>query len=885
MSQLETPPTRPRRGFLMPRPTLPCYSSPENTEFHPVFKQAVKELLTAKGLTRAISIQGQFPSPTGPIDFVLLDSTTNKVILPIEIKRTQSSVRGQGRRQARDYWSNLGSQCQTPYYSVSNLELTELFRHDPARPRTSAQRIKLTHAQAGTLGITSENDFYTNLIACISEILDIISGSQTFSYATGLTQFQTNIESAVNNLTKWHQIFIPTCFEYIRGASSGNTNLRALTTGWRQADFYRSTPTRLIQLGKHVDFEHIFSDPVPIPCDPESFQYSVLLEAYESGKVLGNGDDIAELVNEALAPSGRGIVETDAELAQLMGIVAKAALSRELEASEKVMDPGSGSGRLLTALPNTAFPSLSPNQVWANEKEVRFAESLSLRLGLAFSQVISPTNAPKITISGIEQVDKSEFANVKLVVMNPPFMSGVQSASIKEKFLDRISAISGSPSYINDGQIALEALFLELVWNLVDNGTVIATIFPIQHLYRLSAEVAKLRQFLATQFALSHIVVYPSRGIFEGVTKQTVLLVGKKGNSDANVNFLEVQKQVGDIDFSHLYSGLMSGLSSPTHGVSATPLSREHLISSATDGWKSVIGAGQRVRSFINTYLSTYSTLKTLPSSCIRRGTVGNGGNTKLSVFNFHSPRYPGVTSQIPHSWLRPVLNTTDSMPRVLTPTNAPEMSFMPPLSAYQSGTADAQILRHIVDTYLAIPQTSNGVQARHVHSQDKVIRKLKSDQKNFGGGWVLIQRASRTKGEIGILEHEGILLSTNVPMVHLETPRERKLLASWLLSTFGQIQFEFYGTPQEGMRKLEMKSIKQVAYPNFSGIPTHIESALIGNLDSEPAINFSNIISRPSDLLWAEIVDPTNPSDCLNKALLLLQEIVDERRGFGNST
>ena len=41
------------------------------------------------------------------------------------------------------------------------------------------------------------------------------------------------------------------------------------------------------------------------------------------------------------------------------------------------------------------------------------------------------------------------------------------------------------------------------------------------------------------------------------------------------------------------------------------------------------------------------------------------------------------------------------------------------------------------------------------------------------------------------MLECTGVLLSTNVLMARLPTISERKLLASWLLSVFGQIQFE----------------------------------------------------------------------------------------------
>jgi len=865
----------------MSRPSLPSYTSPENSTFHPVFKWAMKEALTAKGLTEIISIRGQYPSPTGPIDFVLLDNSTKKVILPIEIKRTQSDVRGQGRRQARDYWTNLGTNCQTLFYYVTNLELTELFRHDTARPRTSAQRLQLDTSIAGELGTTPEDDFYLGLIRCLQKVLDIVLGHLPHVYFTGLSQFQGHVESAVDDHDRWHKIFIPACFEYIRGAATGVRNLKSLTEGWKTASFYSSTPDRLNQLGRNVDFGLVFCDPAPDSGDPAAFMSAVLVEAYESGKALGKGDDIAELVNEVLKPKGPGIVETDTELAQLLGIAARASLGRDLLPSEEVFDPGSGSGRLLTALPVVAFPFLSPCQVRANEVEPLFAESLSLRLGLTFAQVITPGNAPIVTIAGIESIDPSELEKVRVVVMNPPFLSGIQATNIKGQFANRIKKVSGKTSELNDGQIALEALFLELVWNLVQDGTVIATVFPVQHLHRLSEEVAMLRKFLLQKFVLTYIVFYPSRGVFEGVTKQTILLVGRKGCSNNSVSLVEVQKQVSNVDFAELAINLTAGSAQPTHGVSVTTVSRSTLMNSATEGWKSVLGAGARANIFLQVFMAHYSRFANLPRDNVRRGTVGGQGNTQLTVFNEAMPRYPSVVALIPQNWRRPILNTTENMPRVLTFANAPETTIFPPSEAFDPGTVENNTLRRIVVEYRAKLKPSAGVQVKRTKGSDEIIKNLRANQIDFGAGWVLIQRASRTKGEIGLLEHHGVLLSTNVLMVKLVGLRERMLLTSWLLSIFGQLQLELFSTPQEGMRKLELGGIRKMAYPDFSLISPDVCAKLEENFPIEPAIMFANIVARPSDLLWASIVNPSDPTDCLNRALVLFQDMVDERRGF----
>lgn len=923
----------------MSRPNLPKHTDPENNYFHPVFKAAAEEAIFSKGLAGQISVKAQYHSPTGPIDLVLFNNNTNRVLLPIEIKRTQSSVRGGGRRQARDYWQNLGAGCESQYYCVTNLELVELFRYDAAKPRTSAQRIELTNPINGYLGSTPKSAFYDQLKATIEEILDTVKGVVAFKYVTGgLTEFQANLEAKTSDPDGWHKLFIPVCFEYIRGAATQIAQLQAQADGWKSASIYKATPNRLIQLGNSIDFSHIFSEPGTDQNDTVAFANTVIKEAFEAGKALGKGDDIAELVNELLStPSAPGIVETDTELAQLLAVVAKDALGRELLQNEEAFDPASGSGRLLTALPLTAFPSLGPSQVKANEKEKLFAEALSLRLGLAFGAVLSPTNAPAITISGIESIVPSYLKNVRLVVMNPPYLSGVQAAGIKGLFTNRIKAISGSDALLDIGQAALEILFLELVWHLVPDETVIATVFPSQHLTRLSDEVVALRRFLTNNLALTHIVIYPRQGLFESVIKQTVLLVGKKGNPlpGQHIKVVEVQTNVGDIDLGELLANLLAGSHQPTHGVVVREVLRSELYKSASEGWRRVLGAGVRANSFIKTHMAQSSTVRNLGDN-VRRGVLGGSGNTALTVFSKTKPQYKSVVALIPQSWLRPVLNTTESMPRLLTPDNAPETSFMPPPSAYVDGTADNATLQKIIHEYLRVNQPRAGSQAKAKKTPQTIQRNLKSNQKEFGAGWVLIQRASRTKGEICLLEvpeirlhadkqfsggryplppadeglypflpqagerpemrereaqyntlniaHPHILLSTNVFMVRLPTELERKLFASWMLSVFGQIQLELVSAGQEGMRKLEIEAIKHVRFPDFSVIPKNIETALLANLPNEPAHSFDAIRQRPSDQLWAEVVAPSSPTLCLAQALILFQELVDERKGFGNS-
>ncbi len=867
----------------MNRPSLPTYLDSENDFFHPVFKKASEEALISKGLYNEIQVKGQYPSPTGPIDFVFYSIKTKKVLLPIEIKRTQSSARGPGRRQARDYWSNLGLMCQTKFYCVSNLEITELFRFDRNKPRTLSQKIKLDNSNVGSLIGADEDLFYNKLVKCIEEILDIVLEMRGYVYNSGLTQFQTLMEASVGDPLKWHKNFIPASFEYIRGASKNSDNLKSYTLRWKDATFYNDNPGRLITLGEKINFSHIFTPPIPdVNADSLAFQQQVLSEVFDCGRLYGAGDDIAEIVNNMLAPKGLGIVETDMELAQLVSIFGKVSLGRALNSDEIVLDPGSGSGRLLTALPMLSFPSISPSQLWANEIEQQFSESLSLRLGLAFQQVISPHNTAKITISPIEDISKEDVSNVALVVMNPPFISGVQSNLKKIPFVKKIEQLSGQKSILNHGQVALEILFLELVWALVKEGTAIVSVFPAQHLYRTSVEAQKFREFLVENFSLSHIVIYPNKGIFENVIKQTVLIVGQKNIISKNIKIVELQKQLSDIDLSELLAGLTVNECDTISGVNVHIIERQVLSASAEGGWRDLIG-GKRASTFFCEYFDDCKKIADLPRGYVRRGTIGNGGNTKLTVFNSSKPHFPEIVKLIPSEWLMPVLNTTENMPRILTKINAPQMSFLPPPEAYIEGTNESSRLNNIISSYIEIPVVNNNKQSKRAQSAEEVRVRLKRDQKEFGDGWVLIQRASRIKGDVSILEDKGVLLSTNVPMVKMNTREERVLFASWMLSIFGQLQLEYYSTPQEGMRKLEMNSINKLCYPDFSCINSSVKQKLLALFEDTPAKEFSNLLLTESDYIWSEIIYPADPDTCVGNALDIFSELIDERRGFGS--
>ncbi len=865
-------------------PEIPKYTDDEVTCFHPVFESAAKEAIKAMNLHDVIDIKHHFPTASGPVDFVFLRIRTNKVILPVEIKRTQSGMRGAGRRQARDYYNNLGNMMETRYYAVTNLEAFELFKDHNSRQKTSSQQVHLTFKNIGTLG--EQNDlFRQNIVLAISEILEIAL-NDSGKYQEEFVKFQQELDACKTDKNRWHQYFIPVSFEYIRGVSEVVPSLKKQITsiGWKAADTYKHSPDRLIDYGSRINFNNIFCQPVPPVNDPKCFNSAILSEAYMSGKNSGAGDDIAELVVELFdTPTGQGIVQTDPELAGILAVAARDSLGKKLDQDKVVFDPGAATGRLITAL-NVAFPEIQPSQVWANDIDWHFVEPLALRIGLSHSSCLSPTNSPRITFENICNIAPEDLLNVGVIVMNPPYISGINSVVERKNFSNRIKQISNAESILNIGQAALELVFLELTWRLSPKDCVVATVFPIQHLTRIGKEAKAFRNFLVHDLKLTHIVTYPRQGIFESVIKQTVLLIGKKNKSSNTVKFIDIQIAVSEIDTRKLLSHLVDDEDNGIRGLCINQISDDLLNENISVGWKNIIGVGNKAIRFIQDNFYNFSEIDKTKNCKVHRGKMGNKGHTQLVAMDFSKPKFPQLLSLIPNEWRVPAVNTADKLDIVFNSQKPPNISFVPPDNAYSTGTPESDTLDKIISAYLPFHELKAKSTKQKVNKKsiNGIKSDLKSDLKLQTKGFVLIPRGARKEGKISIVEGSDIIVSTNFIIIEFEDVIYRQLFASWMLSIFGQMQLEVLSTPQEGMRKLEKSSIQKVRLPDFASISKTDVDKLVAALKIDQPIDLVTPKIRKTDEYWAEILSPKNSQNFLQSTLDIFQELLDERNSLG---
>ena len=846
-------------------PRIPSYSDSENSVFHPVFKFALEFVLRERNI-KDIEVIQQFPTASGPVDLVLRRKSTRKIIFPIEIKRTQSDVRGIGRRQGRDYQHNIASFSETSFYCVSNLELTEFFVADIHRQTTISQQIKLDTNQNALLDNEQDEQIKNNLLMVINEIFDIVFAEKRFSFVTGLTNLECSLRNINVGSEYWHKIILPFCYEYIRGT----VRLESKTSCWRPASSFMARPQKLIELGGKIDFKHIFAPPLS---QPDQFQTEILEDAYNSGKAFGDGDDFSALIDEILFDPQRGVVETDFDLARLLAIAAKHETQDWNNDDDIILDPCAGSGRLLAAMIKEVFPSIEPANIMAVEQEKRFSEVLSLRLGLQLGNNLSPEHSPNIKICPFEEIEPKQLTNVKIALVNPPFMSGVYSAKIKNRILERINSLTGKPSIVGNGQIGYEAIFMELLWHMLPEGCTISFIFPYQVISRISREITKLRRFLIDQLSISTIILYPRDRIFKKVVKKTAIFVGRKGITSKNIRIIDIQIPVPDVNFMSFKAHLDDSNIS-CYGVKDSIIPREKMVESVNNGWHQRIGVGAKVVELLNSIIKDGKNIVDY-SDDIRRGTMGNSGNTALTVM---SPEK--VFPHVPETWISGAINNAKKLPVIITRDNAPNLSFIPPEEVQNINSQQYKELINIVNKYI---EEADGVfstkkQKTNQKSLDIIIKDILRDQKNPVNKAILIPRACRRDAKLSIIDKDKILVSTNFIIISVKDDKKRGLIGSWLKSIFGQLQLELFSTSQEGMRKLEESTIKCVSIPNLESIDKDKQQQLVKLFSTEPFLDLSNINPRSSDKIWAEILDNNSSKELLERVVSMLQEEYDNR-------
>ena len=879
------------------------YSRDEVRYYHPLCEAALNRALAMCGLDGRYEVAHHEMTGTLEMDFVVKNRVTGNYLCVVEVKRTPASVKSMRYQyQAQSYVVNSFVRMEQPFFVVTNLEYSCAFRYDTSKKSVASQMLAPGLVKNGLFSDAADaSQFSGRLSRHFSGLLEKFAAGH-YEYMSTTQRFEGFLSQAVLDGKAWKSGLAQLLYEYIRGAYEGSGRPSAL----RPVVSFRGNTSLVCHSGQRAGFERIFDS------DREKFypKYSLspdfLQEMYDLGKQDVSGEIAANMIFDA-ATQGNvhgGDVATDPELADMVAVLVKCALQE----NGLICDPAAGSGSLLCGVARGL--GVGPDRLWANDVNPKVSELLALKCGLltpvaaAIPGVSAPADdgVPKagagavstamhnetamapapaaITTMDVAAIPRERFENVRVVVMNPPFLSGVHSTAEKKPLTERILALTGEPSVFENGQAGLECVFVELICALAREGCVCACILPKTHLGARGKAAVAFRRLLLERFGLQYVFDYPRDGLFEKVVKDTCVVVGTIGQPQAAVKFISSALKISEIDGKALEQqlnagGAQDGFFSLMYGVDARSVPWSQLKQGIENGWNMVSSEFEEVAGFIDQNFGHCPDLVRLGSiddfgDRFKRGKNNNEGAKELLFIDLNEELYREASPVI--KGLAPGMVNADQANRSMD-VGGGYCHFLK-----TEGMSEDDVER-IVRAYAA-RQNTGKKQAKKVKSPGELLALLKKEQNYAFSPWhVLIPRAIRRYAQIYYISRE-TYVSTNFFCLNMENEKNTIVAATWMTTVFYQLLCEFYQKDQEGARKMERRQLADTFIPDSTGISDEAYARLKDALPGIHFLDFNEIAPREIDEIWSEILWKENGAAMLDEALLFLERLVARRRG-----
>lgn len=850
------------------------YTDSEVNCFHPICESALNIALHKIGKDTQYKVLHHQRTGNLEMDYVIQNISTGKYLCVVEVKRTPADVRSTRYQfQTMSYVQMNTEQSEQPYYILTNLEYALAFRYDATKPKVFQQILEPGLSHIGNFNQIKKDDFIENLAEYFKDNLNNYINDSHY-YLVTLENFAHHMEQIKNNSKQWKTTLAVFLYEYIRGAFS-SVNRKEL----KDVRLFQNNIAQICEEALHVNFKDIFNYSEGLFEKNVTIDNTTLKDLYNFGNQNVNGDIIVGILHSIVSAGHEhdGEVPTDLELARIVAELAKYS-SGELLETDIICDPAAGSGNLISAVIPTY--NIQPKQIIVNDINKKLLELLSLRLGLNYAKIINPENSPTIYNHGLADIDTVIFDNVKVIVMNPPFSAGINCKDHKIELYDRIENLTNKKAITKIGQMPLEVVFLELLIELLRPGTTICCVFPSNHLLGRGDETKIIRKLLLEQFGLHLIFTYPRDEIFDDVTKDTCIIVGKAKTLSKNIKIISSYDKIPNIDISMFSNMLKNNVDlqpnkdefiSMMPGIVIKHATLNELAKKIDDGWRILNSEIIESINFIDKIFTNTDQFVEFgnlneQNYKIKRGTVGNKGGSDILFFDSRADLYEQFIEQkvILSSGMR---NAT--------------------LDCFEIGTGDSkflnifenteELINNIIDVYSSLP-SKKGKQQRFQKTNQELKELLTIASKDkFPANSVLIPRAIRATGKI-YLARESIFVSTNFVVCSLPTLDEAILLSTWMNTIFYQLICEVSSKNQEGMRKMEERDIKKTYVPNFKQIRHETLEKLSSAYHAISFLNLVNPVIRDIDIIWANELFGENANELLNESKRLLTYLVNRR-------
>lgn len=842
------------------------YSDSEVANFHPVCETALNRALALLGKNTQYRVLHHQYTGTLEMDFVIQNILTGKYFCVIEVKRTPADIHSaRYQYQALSYVQMNANVNEEPFYILTNLEYAFSFRYDSTRPRVFQQILKPGLFHIDDFSTSTEESFLENLSEFFKTLLSEFFNNN-YEYSVTLEEFATHMEHIKNNSKQWKSHLAVLLYEYIRGAFAFlHRNVL------HDIRIFGNDVSRICEEAAAINFKDIFNYSENKFEPHYNISNSMLSNLYDLGNQNVSGDSVSAILHQIVSFGHEhdGEVPTDLELGRFVAILAKHSYG-ELSETDLVCDPAAGSGNLISSA--VEILHLTPNQIVANDYNSKLLELLSLRLGLNFARTVNRQNSPSIYNNNVVDLTKDFFDDIKILIMNPPFVAGINCVTRKGDFYSAINSLTHGNIKTNVGQMPLEAVFLELITLLVNPGTTIACVFPKTHLLARGAEACVIRKLLIDNLGLNTIFTYPGTGIFDDVTKDTCVLVGKAMQPTETIKVISSYDSIPNLDV-HRFEQILNEEYSSTFvpkmpGVVGRIISKSELINSINDGWRALNSEMVETVTFVKEKFENSTQFERLDNFSfeIKRGGAGNSGGSDLMFISSSCELFEQYSAQLG--------NVKVGM------RNAKHGTFCVgdgDSKFLDSSAVDADLLEQIVETYLNLP-VREGKQQRKDKTAEQLIQLLNRESRNvFKKNSVLIPRGIRKEGKIYLAESD-VFVSTNFVVCTTTSEDTALLLSTWMSTIFYQLICEVSSKDQEGMRKMEIADISATWVPNLSNISTDTIERLRVEKSSIQFLNLKAPEIREVDKIWASELFGEDANLILEQSKRLLAFIASRR-------
>lgn len=895
------------------------------------------------------------PNSTIIPDFAIRLKANQQYVFICEVKRTERDVESQRyQNQTRSYVIEYGSYWAggyPKYYCITNIERLILFadRNGPlatcvlkGNPRQHTKfdgRTRDASAAVSDLQQTFEQilplvfnrtipDWDNNWAPIIESFYNnYIAVKNTLGYpdaiSTELTLYELFRLLAYAYLRDYYTKNRNPNAAYFRNYPQSNLPLDQFTSS------LRNNYDKIIQL----DFRQIFSNHpnqnqrlFPENLSANYLQYFKdliqSLAQYSPAAVADNSSPsyvfnlLTSKIYEKLELHSKGKVMSDAELSNLLATLC-------IDADDaKVLDPGCGDGALLDA----AYDQISLLASTANSVKTH-NQILSQIDGIEVDPFLSQLAAFRLLSKNLIQTNNTTQANVLIgdvfknlragqydtVLMNPPFLRNDNhvapiTTADKTRMLTAIQATGISNFVLLARQPNLYYYFTNYSWHYLKNNGKAGLILMTKFLNNEDGE--HLKSFILDK--VEAIITYP-RKYFKEFVVTTAIVILKKGNNSPNVSFLRITDENMLLTPESIRQLLNLGQDSITGSYKLRSIPRSSLVPS--ENWTNYLNEEKYDRFLSLPFLNP---IKYHFADVSRGGAESSGGSKIIfPLQTVNTSQYYGWGSPLSAAQKKAgVARTRINFSPLLDVRIGPGIQNNFTRRSYFLSIQDLNLEKAFHFPSLTDRTQPNGLPVSF-HSDFGLVQLYDEGTNAFGlEKWrrivnnafnstfvakILIPRADRTKHVVYYNPYnQALTLSTNFfycnDLRHhnrtVNPELQYQFVAAFLLSVFGQVQFELNANNQEGLRKLEGFQIERFKIPDlsiiskaeFNAVATEFRNTSVANVEfsGDEGLNTprKNLDLAVGAILFSrDNLGFANAADMVDYFELFLADLVEDRR------